>query len=64
MLPDVKPKNRERTRESNSSATQIRDCPLCEFEGVDRHEIYTHLQTTHRKSALAAELLETTFAPE
>lgn len=32
-------------------------CPLCGIETDDHTGVYVHLQTSHRKSALARELL-------
>ncbi|MXR52424.1 hypothetical protein GRX03_12515 [Halovenus sp. WSH3] len=43
---------------SDQSADPPRTCPICEFGAEERDDVYVHLQTSHRKSRLAAVVLE------
>jgi hypothetical protein len=36
------------------------ECPLCDLTSTERNEIYAHLMTSHRKSAISDALLKTT----
>lgn len=36
------------------------ECPLCGLESSELNDIYTHLMTNHRKSAISNALLEET----
>lgn len=47
-----------RVRTEESEANHKRVCPLCEFRAKKRTNIYTHLQTAHRKSTLASVVLD------
>jgi hypothetical protein len=47
------------TDSQTSPETMTQDvCPLCEFAGEKHTDVYVHLQTAHRKSALATALLD------
>ncbi|SIR64597.1 hypothetical protein SAMN05421752_101446 [Natronorubrum thiooxidans] len=41
-----------------SMPTQTETCPLCAYTGETATDVYTHLQTSHRKSAISTRLLE------
>lgn len=62
MSRGATPASPEQTEtESRVSETdQQRVCPLCEFDAGDRTDLYTHLQTSHRKSTLATAILDDT----
>ena len=34
------------------------DCPICSYVGADESDVYVHLQTSHRKSTIAAAVVE------
>ncbi|MFB6301484.1 MAG: hypothetical protein ABEH78_01280 [Haloferacaceae archaeon] len=38
------------------------ECPLCGLTSTETDEIYTHLMTSHRKSAVSTALLDATDA--
>lgn len=40
------------------------ECPLCDVTCRDRAEVYTHLMTGHRKSAISSALLDATASAE
>jgi hypothetical protein len=44
--------------ETDTTRTQSHACPFCEFDTADETAVYVHLQTSHRKSTLAAALLD------
>lgn len=48
----------ESATETEQNAEISQSCPLCPFEGPDINAVYVHLQTSHRKSSLAADLLD------
>ncbi|WP_168927078.1 hypothetical protein [Natronorubrum aibiense] len=39
-------------------STQTDTCPLCAYTGKTNTDVYNHLLTSHRKSAISNRLLE------
>ncbi len=47
---------------SESRSKQPIDCPLCSHRADSQTDVYTHLLVSHRKSAIARELLDSNRA--